>query len=465
MTSPTPTAMPTKAVKPNAPAAPTRRRLPIFSAIFLFLFVAVCSSYANLSFAITNKANLKYLPPFKAYVNANGNKHLGGEYYQMASALVAGRGFSDPFAQPTGPTAWQPPILPLILAGLLWATDGNRGAVAAVVVVAQDLILVATTFIVLILVMQTTTRIAPMLAALVCGAALVYDFRNHFQFTHDWWIVLFAVDLLLVGVCWWTPFQGWKSALVWGAFGGFCVMVNPIVGLGWLILSSILAVRQRTWRRFAFMCLALAITLAPWTIRNYIVFGRFIPSKSNLAFELYQSQVLQSNGLLLKFKNHPFGVTNSAEGLQYKKMGEKDYLDLKWRQYWDSVADDPVEFLDRVAARLLGATVWYVPFHRGEGMPAWELWIGRFAHPLPFLALLFLLFTAFWKPLDAKQWLVIGVYVLYLSPYIGASYYDRYAIPMLAPKVLFLLWALDRFVSLALLARADLFPMRSKSPT
>jgi hypothetical protein len=44
------------------------------------------------------------------------------------------------------------------------------------------------------------------------------------------------------------------------------------------------------------------------------------------------------------------------------------------------------------------------------------------------------------------RWTVIGVYVLYLLPYIGASYYDRYALPLIGVKVLLVIWAVDRLV-------------------
>jgi hypothetical protein len=39
---------------------------------------------------------------------------------------------------------------------------------------------------------------------------------------------------------------------------------------------------------------------------------------------------------------------------------------------------------------------------------------------------------------------VIGVYVLYLLPYIGVSYYERYAVPLLGVKVLLVVWGADR---------------------
>ena len=44
-------------------------------------------------------------------------------------------------------------------------------------------------------------------------------------------LILLAVDLLVAGFCWLRPLGGWKSAVGWGALGGFCALVNPIVAL------------------------------------------------------------------------------------------------------------------------------------------------------------------------------------------------------------------------------------------
>ena len=41
-------------------------------------------------------------------------------------AIVEGRGFSDPFVIKSGPTAWMPPLLVWIQAGLIWLFDGDR---------------------------------------------------------------------------------------------------------------------------------------------------------------------------------------------------------------------------------------------------------------------------------------------------------------------------------------------------
>src|SRR5262249_28158428 len=94
--------------------------------LVLVIFIVACAVYANLSFLIADPNDYRFFPPFERRVNANRNTNTKAEYFQMAEALVAGRGFADPFVQPTGPTAWQPPVKPLVMAALLWVFDGNR---------------------------------------------------------------------------------------------------------------------------------------------------------------------------------------------------------------------------------------------------------------------------------------------------------------------------------------------------
>ena len=105
-----------------------------------------------------------------------------------------------------------------------------------------------------------------------------------------------------------------------------------------------------------------------------------------------------------------------------------------------------VDFADRIATRFLGATLWYQPFQ--EQGPPWVLWLKRLTHPLPFLAFVFLLFTSIWKPLIWPQWTVLGLYAVYLLPYIVISYYERYAQPLLGIKVLLVVWAAERLFSM-----------------
>jgi len=378
-----------------------------------------------------------------------------GEYFNIARAMNRGEGFSNPFGDRVGPTAWMAPVYPTMIAGLLWLGDGDRDVVTKGLVCFQVAVLIGTGVMVLALVRQTTQRIGVAVAAVVFFLATLYHFRFWFEYIDDAWLVLLTLDLLIAGFCWLRPLERWPRAAAWGLFGGLCALTSPIVGFAWGIWSLILAVRQRRWSPFAVAVLCAVAALAPWTIRNYLVFGRLIPVKSNLSFELYQSQCLQWDGLLRNFYTHPSGAAG-REGREYRRLGEAAYLERKWQQYQEAVRAHPVGFLNRVSSRALGATLWYVPFNRIlEAAQPWLLWTRRLTHPLPFLAMLLLVATSLHKPLSPPQWTVIGVYLLYLLPYIATSYYERYAVPLLAVKVLLVIWAMDRLLTLRILQRAD----------
>jgi hypothetical protein len=425
-----------------------RRRLPRSTTLLFIGAVYVCAIYANLSFVVRNSADYRFFPPFQRHVNANHNHHLGGESFNMARALVAGKGFASPFDYPSGPTAWHPPVLPLVLAALLNLVGGARDAVMAVVVFLQVLILIGTGLLVMILVRRTNRWAASTAAAVLFLAWLLCHFHLCFQTTQDYWLILLSVDVVIIGLCWWRPLRNFQTAAGWGVFGGLCALLNPVVGLTWGVLSVITGCRRRAGRQLAAALLAFALTLVPWTIRNYLVFGRLIPVKSNLMYELYQSQCMQADGLAQEatFQRHPYSPT-TAEAKEYQLLGETAYLDRKGELFWQAVRADPLDFVGRVVHRFLGATLWYVPFDReAEASRPWSLGISRLVHPLPFLALVVLLVKPGRRLLWAQR-IVIGVYVCYLLPYVVISYYDRYAVPLYGAKVLLILWAADRLLA------------------
>ena len=438
---------------------PTTKRFSILALILVTLVIFGCSIYANLSFTVTNRVNFKYFPPFKAYDNRNDNGHLGAEYYSIAKALVAGEGFASPFNDKTGPTAWMPPILPARTAGLIWICDGDKAIVMTIVIFLQVYTLIFTGLVVLLLVRQTTMRLWALVAAAIFLVAVIGDFHIWFQFTHDCWFILLMVDLLVAGGCWFRPLDTWKRAAFWGLFGGICAMSSPIAGLAWAVLTVATMLYQRAWLPFGIAVALSILTLSPWVVRNYLIFGKLIPVKSNLAYELWQSQCHRAvpDGILKPdaFGSHPY-VSANRERQMYREMGEIPFLDKKKQLFMQAVSADPLDYADRVAARFFAATLWYIPFNRAEVVQRpWTTWMTRVLHPLPFLALVALCFSAFLRRLHWSQWLVCLLYVSYLLPYVAVSYYDRYAVPLLAVKVLLVIWAFDRLLSVRQLLRPE----------
>jgi hypothetical protein len=305
-------------------------------------------------------------------------------------------------------------------------------------------VLLGTGFLVLALGLSTA-HAGPIVTTVLIVGTFLSHFRQCFQFAHDGWFLMLFIDCLVVGLCWCRPFARRWSSAGWGLFGGLAALASPVAGLTWAVTSAWTARRQRVASRAALAFLVASLTVLPWTIRNYLVLGRWLPLKSNLAYELFQSHCLQTEGVLQRatFRLHP-GRAVTPEVRELRRLGEIGYMDVKWRQFSDALRSDPNDFLHRTLERFVAATVRYEPFHVDfESTRPWVIWTSRLAHPLPFLGALLLLCRRVRQPLRHERWIVIGIYVVYLLPYVFISYYPRYAMPLLGVKMLLMLWAID----------------------
>ena len=145
---------------------------------------------------------------------------------------------------------------------------------------------------------------------------------------------------------------------------------------------------------------------------------------------------------------HPGNVGN-REHREYQRLGEPDYIALKWEQFADAVWADPLDFLDRLASRFLCARPCGTNRRRRIGTRATvaDLVQSHLIHPLPFLALIVLLIPAIRGAARNRMVRHRNLRALPL-PYVVASYYDRYAMPLLGVKVLLLIWAIQRLMEM-----------------
>jgi hypothetical protein len=208
----------------------------------------------------------------------DANDHLGAEYDEIARAIRAGRGFSDPFRVPTGPTAWMAPVMPYVLAAIYWASGDDRGVVVEVVLVVKYFVLLLTG----IIVTGEARRIGrAWLGHAVFILGLTAHFHGMFQRTHDEWLLLLVLDGMWLGILrLWSPPGSAAVAAGWGVFGGFAALCSPVAGLTWAastvgrwlpIRQPLGDVRVRATsgiRMLAIAAICSVLTIMPWTIRN-----------------------------------------------------------------------------------------------------------------------------------------------------------------------------------------------------
>jgi len=362
--------------------------------------------------------------------------HLGAEYDNIAQAIHRGDGFADPFGRGDGPTAWMPPLVPYLLASLYGLTGDNRSIVIIVVQVAQ----LASLWLSLSLVLQPFAHSANRRRVIsITATACLIHFGFLFQFAHDH-IVLMPLATI---IWWWCVRAGdglkpWRTEVTGGVLGGVTALASPVLGAVWAFL---------TWWRIGWrwqLCVAAGVSIAivaPWIIRCRLEFAHWIPIKSNSAYELWQSQIADDDGVisLKTFTTHPYN-RGTADAASYTQDGERKMLAAKKREVVAAIRNDPGSWLERVGNRLIAAGLAPVTFDSRHEQRPWAI-LGKWAWAVvSTLCLAVSLFGPKRKERTRRLNVAIAVWLLTLFPYILVSYYQRYAMPIF-PMQLFVMLA------------------------
>lgn len=303
-----------------------------------------------------------------------GTFFYGGETGSVAAAIASGRGFSSPLPKiQTGPTAWLTPIYPYLLAGIF-----KLGGIFTY----KSLL--------------TIRLLDIFFSALTCWpirSAGTTAFGKRVGTASAWlWAVLpdgifypvnWVWDTALAGLCMAALFaatlkiRGSSRTSWWigyGALWAFSAMVNPAVlsVLPFLALWAMWPLRAQLNQAIKLAVLAsviFAAGIAPWTIRNYLVFHKFIPFRSNFGLELWLSN---SPGVPDTFAGFLHPTDDPGEAAKFVRMTEIPYMEEKQSEALAFMRTHPRDtmrfFFRRFADNWLG--VWDAPADLWRSIPA-----------------------------------------------------------------------------------------------
>ncbi|MFZ5892348.1 MAG: hypothetical protein ACOY0T_14915 [Myxococcota bacterium] len=367
--------------------------------------------------------------------------HLGAEYYNIALSISDGRGFSDPFGEPTGPTAWMPPLYPYLLAALL-RVAGDKHAVATAILVLMNATIVVVGVTLRYIIQCSARRLAP---AFGIGFFALWVGVFHYWYlalTSDVWLLLLVTNFLVLLV--FRYVRGRFDVWGWGLVGGVASLVSPALAASWGALSAWGFFRDAAQRRRWLLAGALALAMAvPWAVRNAAVMGSFVPVKSNAGYEMYQGNCVDTDGIysIESMMKHPFN--DMVLRSEYGRLGELEYVRRYRERFARCVSSDPGAFLSKLGNRLLAASVQYVPLSSTQHGP-FELWMLRLVYPLPFIALLLGLLRRGCHTLLLRALLLL--HAVYLLPYAAIAIYIRYLLPMTPALCLFVYLSVDQLL-------------------
>jgi hypothetical protein len=272
----------------------------------------------------------------------------------IAYSLATGKGYSSPFERDTGSTAWLAPVYPLLIAGLfkifgIYTRAAFFGAVFLNILFSSAAC---------VPIFYAAKRVAGVGVASL-SAWLWALFTNAIMMPYEWIWDTSLTALLAATILWATlelaESRRWRDWCGYGLLWGVALMTNPALAsllpllLGWLVYR---ARREGRWHlaRPAFAAALALLCCVPWTVRNYVVFHRFIPLRSNFGFELY---VGNNENYDERRRTLPGAITYEREVSRYLRMGETAFMDEEKRKAFQFIASHPRVELELTRKRFL----------------------------------------------------------------------------------------------------------------
>jgi hypothetical protein len=335
-------------------------------------------------------------------LDGGGNLRVlrGLETQAVADSLASTGAFANPFRYETGPTAHLAPVYPLFLSALerLFPEDADYEAAKQVLSALAASLHYA--LLPLLAVAAGLPRRVGVIGAFVAIAMFLSLPANvrPLETQGSWenaWAALGTVALSILAASTFRQVRFTTGrAVAWGVAWGIYLLLIPTMALVfpvWLIQLRISDFGLRISGgnvgnplRFAGLSTAcLLATLAPWTIRNWLVLGSPVWGRDNLGLELHVSNndcaaatfaEMQRSGC--HAKTHP--NANPQEAAKIREVGEIRYNQQRLREALAWVRSHPARFTGLTLERC--ALFWFPEVGRGAASyPLWGVTLAGFA--------------------------------------------------------------------------------------
>ncbi len=278
---------------------------------------------------------------------------FGWEMGRIARSLASGHGFANPTDLATGPTAWEAPFYPFLLAGV-FKLFGIYTHAAAWIILALNSLFSALTCLTIYRIGERMFGSQP--ARWAAWTWALFPYAIYWPVRVVWETSLSALLLSLAIL---LPLRLQENPrrrdwLLLGFLWGAIALTNPTLlsflpfSLAWLW--------WRLHRRSAAVLASIAMSLAlcallvtPWMVRNYRVFGQFVFMRDNFGLEIHMANNPKSSGMWTR-SEHP---GNDPEAMQtFAAMAELPYMKAEQHAAFEFIRAHPADFAAFFAERI-----------------------------------------------------------------------------------------------------------------
>lgn len=437
---------------------------------------------------------------------------------RIAASLASGNGYSSPMPLPTGPTAFAPPVYPLLVA-LVFKYFGIYSVTSAKLLLFLNCVFSALTALALC---KLGGVVFHDRAGLLAGWAWAVYPCAVYANSHVIWETSLSALLLMLLVLAAYRLRPDSSALKWISFGAFCafaVLTNAsafvfvLVLCGWLVwkwrrssqepvpggrspsfdlrhshlnvFSESPALSElSTWQSFAWLqpvsltALGLVFLMSPWWIRNYLVIGKAIPLRTNFWLEVWVGNCF--DGLIpghgspedyfayVDYRNPIFWAmeqryptsehpnSQKHQNQEYARLGELNYMAEKRLAALRCISSNPASFIELTGRRFIytWTTATYVDVFARQ--PALQvIWVAAYTS-LSILAVIGMI--VLWKTDVERAVPLVLSLALFPAVYYLTHVLLRYRYPI-DPQIFLLAAIAVDFIWRKLAPRAEVRPL------
>jgi len=271
---------------------------------------------------------------------------FGFEMGRVGRSIALGQGFSNPYGDSTGPTAWEPPLYPYLIGGV-FKLLGIYSFASAWVLLSINSLFTALTCIPVFLIARKTIGDKVAVWSAWIWALLPYAMYWSIHWVWDTTFTPLLLSLIFLVSLELEEWNGWKAWTVYGTLWGIGALAHPAM-LSFLPFSGLWVWYQRHkrgLRSIAGIALASVIfflCLTPWLARNYRTFGRLVFLRDDF-------------GLQFRLGNGPYADGWSRVYLQpnlnvvefdtFRRLGELAYAEDCKRQAFTWIRKHPWRFV------------------------------------------------------------------------------------------------------------------------
>ena len=283
-----------------------------------------------------------------------GTFGFGWEMGRIAQSLADGHGFANPFHDPTGPTAWEPPVYPVFMAGV-FTVFGVYTKLSAFVLLAVNSFFSALTCVPVFYIARRSFGLK--LAKWCAWTWSLFPYAMYWAVKWLWEtsITMFVVTVLVLWAMRLAEGRRVYEWVGWGALWGVGALMNPsilsllpFIGL-WIVWQ--LARSQKPWIvQAAVAGIVFWACITPWLIRNYQTFHQPVFLRTNFGAEFRMGNGPGANGTWMSFL-HP--THNVLEFARYQQMGEIAYVKMRKQEAVSWIKANPGKFAKATVARIV----------------------------------------------------------------------------------------------------------------